>query len=341
MLTTGCPKKQDDSHALKIICSTFPCYDAARAVLGSCVGNKASLSLLVKPGAEVHSFDPSPADIIAIQKSDLFVFIGGESDEWIRRILNSADGMSNGKGKTKFLKLMDFVSTIEERDFENSFESGFESGFDAALHRENAFEDGGNREHRGNHENLENPKNPHEADEHIWTSPENELKIMNAVCSALCEIAEKKGLSNLPKLFSENTDAYSLLVENVDDAIKGVVNAAEEKYIVMADRFPFAYFAEYYGLDYDAAFHGCSTAVEASAATISRLVDAVNDRKLPAVFYIELGNHKIADVIAEACGVEAILLQSIQNVTKDDFENNETWVSLMKKNAFALERGLR
>lgn len=313
VFVTGCVKKQSGS-SLVVVCSTFPCYDAARAVLGSCNGNVASLSLLVKPGAEVHSFDPSPADIISIQKSDLFIFIGGESDEWIRRILYSSDRNGNTGENGGFLKLMDFVETIEEHHFEDDFNDGKNTG---------SFE------------------NPHEQDEHIWTSPENELKILDAVCSALCKIAEKKGLSDLPNIFSENKDAYSLRVENVDRAIKGVVDCSEEKYIVMADRFPFVYFAEYYGLGYDAAFNGCSTALESSAATISRLIDSVNKRKLPGVFYIELGNHKIADVIAESCGVDAILLQSVQNVTKDDFENGETWVSLMERNALALERGLR
>lgn len=316
VFVTGCVKKQNDS-SITVVCSTFPCYDAARAVLGSCNGTVASLSLLVKPGAEVHSFDPSPADIISIQKSDLFIFIGGESDEWIQRILNSSDRKGAAEEKGVFLKLMDFVSTIDEHHFEDDFDDFNEE------------------------KNSERLENPHEQDEHIWTSPENELKILDAVCSALCTIAEKKGLSDLPHIFSENKDTYSLLVENVEKATKNVVDFAEEKYIVMADRFPFVYFAEYYGLGYDAAFNGCSTAVESSAATISRLIDSVNKRKLPAVFYIELGNHKIADVIADACGVDAILLQSVQNVTKDDFENGESWVSLMERNALALERGLR
>ena len=109
----------------------------------------------------------------------------------------------------------------------------------------------------------------------------------------------------------------------------------------MADRFPFTYYVNYYGLEFDAAFSGCSTAVEASTATISRLIDTVKEKQLPAVFYIELGNHKIADSISESTKTKALLLESCQNVTKTNFQNGETWVTLMDKNAETLNIGLK
>ena len=109
----------------------------------------------------------------------------------------------------------------------------------------------------------------------------------------------------------------------------------------MGDRFPFQYFAKYYGIEYLAAFSGCSTAVEASTQTISKLINTVKEKTLPAVFYIELSNHKIADTVAESAKVATYQLNSVQNISKADFDNGETWVKKKKKNALALEKGMR
>lgn len=309
----SCARKTQtpEAEAFSVVTTTFPCYDAARAVLGKSVSDETvSLSMLVKPGAEVHSFDPSPADIIAIQKSGLFIYIGGESDEWVEKILHASDK----KYSEKQLRLIDFVETTEELSF-------------------------GEKTHV--HDKTGDAENPHEADEHIWTSPENELKIIDTVCDALCKVAQKNGKEDLCDGFLANATDYKQKILAVAEQTAEIVAAAQEKYIVMADRFPFRYFADYYGLSFDAAFSGCSTAVEANTATISRLIDTVRTKNLPAVFYIELGNHKIADSIAETCSVSAIELQSCQNITKKDFDAGETWISLMERNALALKKGLR
>lgn len=311
ILFSSCTRKTHGAEAFSVVTTTFPCYDAARAVLGGSISDgTVSLLMLVKPGAEVHSFDPSPADIIAVQKSGLFIYIGGESDEWVEKILSA----SEAERSEKRLRLIDYAETAEELLF----------GEETHAHDEN----GG-------------AENPHETDEHIWTSPGNELRIIDAVCGALCSAAQKNGKEDLCGRFKTNAADYKRKIRAVAEQTAEIVAAAQEKYIVMADRFPLRYFADYYGLSFDAAFSGCSTAVEASTATISRLIDTVRTKKLPAVFYIELGNHKIADSIAETCAVSAIELQSCQNITKKDFDDGETWVSLMERNALALKRGLR
>lgn len=313
----SCSKGNKESSKISVIATTFPCYDAARAILGETMQNGTiELKLLVKPGTEVHSFDPSPADIISIQKSNLFIYVGGESDEWVEKIINSNDSSSINE-----LKLIDFVQTIDEVEFDESEEDSNHS-----------------EENSENHTQIDNP---HEQDEHIWTSPSNEIKIIDAVYNSLCKVAINTNKTELCTIFEKNMNKYKEDISVVVSKTANIISNSNEKFIIMADRFPFIYFANYYELDFDAAFSGCSTAVEASTATISRLIDSVKEKNLPAVFYIELGNHKIADSIAEACNVKSLLLQSCQNVTKKDFDKGETWVSLMNKNADILAEGLR
>lgn len=303
--------KKNNSHIpnsnekILIVTSTFPCYDAVRALVGK--NDKIDLKLLVKPGSEVHSFDPSPQNIIDIQKSHLFVYIGGESDEWIEKIIGNKENANNTT-----LRLIDFVETEEEIEFSDATDF-------STIARKPVV-------------SLSN----HDFDEHIWTNPENEIKIIDAVSVAVCKVVSENEQDDI----LQNAENYKNAIREVDAEISEIVFAAKEKYFVMADRFPFVYFAKYYGLDFDAAFSGCSSAVEASAKTVFRLVNNVKEKQLPAVFYIELSNHKLADEIAKTCDVASLCLQSVQNVTKNDFENGETWVSLMKRNAENLRKGL-
>ncbi len=296
---SGCSKNGSGSTTVcSIVCTSFPCYDAVRAVTR---GLSADLHLLVKPGAEVHSFDPSPQDIITLQNADLFVYVGGESDEWVDRILSSA------KKTPPVLRLFESVTLLAEAESLNGEES-----------------------HSAEEIDLD------ESDEHIWTSPANERAIIVAVKEAV-----EKNCPDLDKaVIEKNAADYLAEIQKTDDMLRSVFERSRNPFIVMADRFPLVYLADYYGVEYLAAFSGCSTAVESTPAAIAALIDAVREKKLPAVFYIELGNHKLADVVAESAGVKALLLQSVQNVSKADFDAGETWVSLMRRNAEALEEGL-
>lgn len=313
----GCNKKTENVAKINIVSTTFPCYDAVRAVSGDFLKDgTVSLKLLCKPGMEVHSFDPTPQDIISIEKSDLFVFVGGESDEWVYKILSNQD-----KTENKYLKLFDYVNLLDETE---------------ALQNE--------EEHHHHHSEEAEELNQHERDEHIWTSPENEIKIVESVLSSLLNLVQQKNLENQEKIceiLQKNAQNYIQQINSVVEETKNILNNTPEKFIVMADRFPFVYFADFYGINYIAAFSGCSTAVEASTSTIAKLINTIEEKRTPGVFHIELSNHKIADTIAESCGVKSLELHSVQNLSKTDFENGETWVSLMKRNAQNLKLGLK
>ena len=298
-----------ENDKINIVVTTFPCYDFVRAATKDV--DNIQIKMLIKPGAEIHSFDPTPQDLIAIQKSDLFVYNGGESDEWVDEILISME-----ENAPKTLRLIESVALLEEEHFD---EEHFHEHEEECHHGHSAQE--------------------LEADEHVWTSPENARKMVDFMAKALESLEELK-FEDKAKI-KENAEDYKNQIDEVESEIKEVLETKSEKFIVMGDRFPLQYFAKYYGIEYLAAFSGCSTAVEASTQTIAKLIKTVEEKNLPAVFYIELSNHKIADTVAEAAKVATYQLNSVQNISKADFDNGETWVSLMKKNALALDKGMR
>ncbi len=265
-------------------------------------GDNVSLKMLLKPGAEAHTYEPTPQDIIDIQSCDLFIYVGGESDAWVEEILSSMDH------EIRTLKLMDCVEAVEEVTVE---------GMEPEEEEEEGEEAGA------------------ELDEHVWTSPANAMLIVEKIRDALCEIDP----ANAPS-YENNAGKYLAKLQKLDDDIWDVVNNAERKEIIVGDRFPLRYFCEEFGLTYYAAFPGCSTDTQASAATIAFLVDKVTKDNIPVVFHIELSNEQICDAICEATGAESALFNTAHNISKDDFEDGVTYLDLMQHNVKILKEAL-
>jgi zinc transport system substrate-binding protein len=259
--------------------------------------------MLLPPGAESHSYEPSPRDIITIQNSDVFIYIGGESDAWVDRILDSMDTQN-----MEIIRLMDAVDVVEEEIVEGMEEE------------EEEGEDG---------------EEEAEYDEHIWTSPRNAALMINAITDGLCE----KDKANA-QFYRQNAEAYKIKLDELDAAFKQVVNGAKRKVIVFGDRYPFRYFSDAYGLSYFAAFPGCSTETEPSAATVAFLINKIRAEKIPVVFHIELSNEKMADTIAEETGAKKLRLHAVHNISKRDFDNGATYIDLMTLNVDALREAL-
>jgi len=278
---------------LNVVVTIFPQYDFVRALAGERIGE---VKMLIKPGAESHDFDPSPADIIAIKNSDLFIYVGGESESWVDTILSGED-MKN----VKTVRMMDFIDVIREETV-----AGMES------------------EHHGGEED----------DEHIWTSPKNAKLISKAIAEALSQADPANA-----EFFESKLDDYLQQLDILDGKFEEISEKAIRP-IVIGDRFPFGYLAEEYGFEYRAAFPGCSSKSEASAATIAYLIDFVKEKDVPTVFYLELSTGNISRTIAQATGADTMLLHSCHNVTADEMKNGETYLSLMTKNAAALEKAL-
>ncbi|MDR1059001.1 MAG: metal ABC transporter substrate-binding protein [Treponema sp.] len=292
----GRREKSSGTGGVNVVAVNFPAYDFVRAV----AGDRVSLTMLLPPGAESHSYEPSPRDIRTIQRADIFIYTGGESDEWVDGILESMD-----TGKMRILRLMDCVELVEEEIVE------------------------GMQEEEEEEEGIA-------YDEHVWTSPQNAALIVGRIAGLLCE-ADGANAS----VYESNAAAYREKLEALDASFKAAAGGGVRKTIVFGDRFPFRYFADAYGLDYFAAFPGCSTETECSAATIAYLINKVRDEGIPVVFHIELANEGIADTICEATGARKLLLHACHNVSKRDFEDGKTYLDFMAANVDALGEALR
>lgn len=300
MLLCGCTLQNNTSKnnggKINIVTTVFPLYDFARNV----AGDKANTDMLVTFGADVHSYEPTPRDIIKIIDSDLFINLGSSVDEWTDKVTEAADGKS-----LNTLSAMDSVDIKDEEAVE------------------------GMEEERGHSEHTPEP------DEHIWTSPKNAELIVKSICSAL----EKADPSNAG-YYKKNAENYIYELNRLDGDIRSAVEGAKRKTVVFADRFPMRYFADEYGLEYFAAFPGCSSESEPSAATISFLIEKVKSEHIPVVFFTETSDGKVADTICEASGAERLLFHSCHNITKQQFDGKATYISLMKQNLKALQTAL-
>lgn len=293
---TGCNMTKDDNK-LTILATNFPCYDFARAITKD-VSNT-SVEMLLKPGTEAHDYEPTPKDIIKISKSDVFIYVGGESDEWVNDLLDSIDTK-----KVKVIKLMDLVDPIEEELVE-----GMQSDEDVT---------------------------DKEYDEHVWTNPINVIKIIESLNDAISSLD-----SDNSYIYENNTNTYKIKLENIDNEIKNIVNNSSRKELVFADRFPFRYFTEEYGLNYYAAFPGCSSETEASAKTISFLINKVKEDNIPAVLTIEFSNKKIAKAISKETGAKILELNSAHNISVENFESGKTYIDIMNENINVLKQALQ
>lgn len=287
-----------NNEKIRVVSTIFPPYDFVREI----AGDNVALNMLLPPGSESHSYEPTPQDIIAIQNCDVFLYVGGESDAWIDDVLSSIEG-----GNRKLIKLMDCVQPVEEELVEG-------------MEEEEEAEEG-----------IRGP----EYDEHVWTSPKNAKLIVDKISETLREVDPINA-----ETYQNNTEAYLSKLDTLDAAFQAVVDNAARKTIVFGDRFPFRYFADAYGLSYFAAFPGCSTETEASAGTVAFLIDKIKAEQIPVVFHIELSNEKMADTIAEATGAKKLLLHACHNISKTDFENGIGYLDLMTNNVAALKEAL-
>ena len=308
------------TEKISVIATNFPAYDFARAV----IGDKADLKMLIKPGAETHDFEPTPQDIINIKKSKMFIYTGGESDEWVKKILKDVD-----QTKTKVIKMMDQVKTVKEELVE-----GMEEELDHDHEHKHNHDHDHDHEHKHDHEH-EHEHDEEEYDEHVWTSPKNAIKIIGAIKNELSKIDTKNA-----NLFAKNAKNYTDKLAELDKKFQTVVEKANRKTLVFGDRFPLRYFVDEYKLNYYAAFPGCSEQTEASSQTIAFLIDKVKTEKIPVIFKIELSDGKIADAINKETGAKVLEFNSAHNLSAEDFKKGVTYLDLMYKNLEALKEAL-
>lgn len=320
--------KKRDTNKVQVVVSNFASYDFLRAIIGN--NENVELTFLLGPGKDAHSYEPTSQDLVKIQNADLFVYVGGEMEQWSDKVLESLDTKN-----TKIICIANSVDTIEEQEIDGAEEHEHEHEHDEEEDEEHnhEHEEDENEEHEHHHEHEEGA-----FDEHIWTSPSNAIKMVNGLEKAMEEID-----ANNAKKYRENADKYIAQIKDVDNQIKQIVDNKVRDRLIFADKMPMQYFIEYYNLQVSAAFSGCSTETEPSAKTIAYLQRKAKEEKTPVILYIELNTGKVAKTIAEEVGngCQAMQIQTLHNVSLEDFNNGETWVSLMTRNIDVLRKALQ
>ncbi len=285
----GC-SQQKAQDKITIVTTVFPPFDFARSI----AGERAEVVKLVPEGSESHSFEPTPSQIKTVEDSDLFLFIGGESENWAERI-------AENKNTGKTVRLIETATLLESDNGE---------------------------EH--NHSQEEHHR--HEHDEHIWTSPKNAVKMSGAILNALCEADSENA-----KYYKGNFAKLKAELEELDREFESIKN---HKPLFFGDRFPFLYLAKEYGYQYFAAFPGCAEQTEPDIKTLAHLIEHAKEEKVKVIYYTEFSNKKIALMLCEETGATPLLLHSCHNVTKQEFEKGETYVSLMRRNCENIKKAL-
>lgn len=351
---------------LNVVTTLFPYYDFLRQIAGDSI----RLTMVVPAGMDSHSFEPTPADMITIQNADLLVCNGGTMEQWLSQVL---DSFEEGTGPKRVVTMMDYVDVVQEEIVE-----GMEDGeahdhghthvhADGTVHagdhdhesedhvhseKEHDPEDHIHSEDEHDPEDYAHSKEEHdpedyihseddghgveiEYDEHIWTSPVNAKKLAGVLAEVLAQEDPAHADS-----YAENCASYQDKLTELDAEFREVVSHAKRRLVVFGDKFPLRYFFDEYGLEYRAAFSGCSTDTEPSAKTIAYLIDKVREEQIPAVYYLELSSPRVAEIIGEETGAEPLLFHSCHNVTRHQFDLGVTYLELMEQNVKNLKKGL-
>ena len=306
-----------EEKEIKVVTTIFPIYDWVREIVGddaAHVNNK----LLLDNGVDLHSYQPTAQDILAISTADVFIYVGGESDEWVEDVLASAMNPD--------LKAISLVETMGEEIKPEEIVEGMEHEHDSEQEHDHEEDE----EHENEHEDEE--------DEHVWLSLRCAEKLTQAIADALAGIDP-----DYADHYQKNTAAYLEKLSDLDARYAETVSSAAFRTILFGDRFPFRYLADDYGLTYYAAFSGCSAESEASFATIVFLAQKVDELNLPAVMTIEHPRTRIAETVAQntASKDQKILaLDSMQGTTAADIQSGVTYLSVMEANLEVLKDAL-
>ncbi len=293
-----------DDGTVRVVTTIFPIYDWTRQVLGE--DSEAELTFLLSTGVDLHSYQPTAADLLKLATCDLFIYVGGESDEWAEDALSEA-----ANPNMIALNLMDVLGEdLAEEELVEGMEGEAEEDADEI-----------------------------EYDEHIWLSLKNAEKLVQAIADAMAEVDPENA-----ETYAANSENYVNQLADLDAAYSSAVAAGEKDTLLFGDRFPFRYLTEDYGLNYYAAFSGCSAETEASFETVVFLANKVDELELPAVLTIENSDGRIAQTIVENTKSRdqlILTMDSMQGITGRDANDGATYLGIMEKNLDILKQALQ
>lgn len=311
----GTSKSGEDTKdkKIKIVTTIFPEYDWVMQILGD-KADKADVTMLLDKGVDLHSYQPSTADIAKISEADVFIYVGGESDEWVEDVLKQA--------KNKNLKVINLMDVMGDKAKEEEVKEGMQPEEEEAEEAKDGKEE----------EEVE-------YDEHVWLSLKNAKIFTKKIADVLSEVDKDDA-----KTYQANYESYAKKLDDLDKKYAEAVASAKNKTLVFGDRFPFRYLVNDYGLDYYAAFVGCSAESEASFETVTFLAKKIDELGLNNVLTIEGKNHKIAKTVVDNTknkDQKVLTMDSMQSTTSKDVKDGATYLGIMEKNLEVLKEALK
>lgn len=300
---------------IQIVTTIFPEYDWVREILGDNLP-QAEITMLLDNGVDLHSYQPTAEDIMKISECDLFIYVGGESDGWVEDALKEA--------VNKDIKVVNLIEALGDEVKEEEMVDGMQES----------------EHHHSHHEDLnESMEHEKENDEHVWLSLKNAEILCNEISGALQKID-----SDNAQIYETNTSVYIEKLKELDNEYQNAVCDTAKNTIVFGDRFPFRYLADDYGLEYYAAFAGCSAEAEASFETVTFLAQKIDEHNLKTILTLERSDGKIATTIIQNTNDKnqtILQMDSMQSVTLDDVKNGITYLSVMESNLNVLKEALQ
>lgn len=290
--------EKNSSNKIKIVATLYPQYDFVKQI----GGDKVDVSLLLTPGTETHTYEPTPQDIININESNLFVYTGKYMEPWAERIISTVDS------DTEVLDASQNINLIKSKEDDDDDEE---------------------------HENHEH-EHHHEYDPHIWLNPKNAVVMVENITNQLCTMDEENA-----NYYKRNSQILINQINQLDVDIETLVNSSKNKKIAFGGTFAYAYFIDRYGLEYVSAYDSCGESAEPSVAKVKEVIDYMKENNINVVFYQELSTGKVADSIASETGAQKLILHTIHNASQDEIKNGETYISLMRKNLENLKIALQ
>ena len=299
-----------------IVCTTFPEYDWVMNILGEKAGSF-DVTLLQNNGTDLHSYQPSVKDIEKIANADLFVYVGGESDQWVEKVVSQS--------VNKKQIVVNMLEVLGDKVREEEIVEGMQAEEE---------EEHEHHQHHGEDEDEEEV----EYDEHVWLSLNNAIDLTNVLCAEISKIDGGNA-----SVYSKNAEAYTKQLAALDAEFKAAVKSAQKSTVLFGDRFPFRYLTDDYDLNYYAAFLGCSAESEASFETIIFLANKVDELGLNAVLTIEKSDKKIAKTVVNSTknkNQQILEMDSLQSITTKEIIGGRNYLSAMKKNLEVLKKAL-
>ncbi len=298
----GCGAAQA-ADRIDIVCTIFPVYDWMRELTAG--SENIELTLIADNGVDMHSYQPTTGDIVDISTCDIFVYVGGESDEWVEEVI--------ARSGNEDMIVVNLLEALEGRVLET---------------------DGGDHhDHHGHdHEHHCVP------DEHIWLSPVNADILCGRLCEELCVADEENA-----EKYESNLAAYAERLSALDSGYELAAQSGSADTLLFADRFPFRYLVSDYGLKYYAAFDGCSAETEASFETVAALAAALDEERLGCVLIIEGSEDRLARTVIDSSqsgGQQILTLDSMQSVTAEEIEDGATYIGIMEANLEVIRQAL-